>query len=75
MTFSISKLMTTAAITATLVALTGCSASETDYAAAPPPPDKLFASSAEVTALMAKAASQRKDDVPTISQNMVRLAP
>jgi mannose-6-phosphate isomerase-like protein (cupin superfamily) len=41
----------------------------------PPPPAKLFAGSADVTAMIAKAKSERKPDQANFSQPIVRLAP
>ena len=41
----------------------------------PPPPAKTFVTAADIAALAAKAAAQKKDDVPTISQTMVGLEP
>jgi mannose-6-phosphate isomerase-like protein (cupin superfamily) len=40
-----------------------------------PPAMKLFASSADVQALIAKAKSERKPDQPTFAQSIVSLAP
>lgn len=40
-----------------------------------PPSPKLFASSAEVTAMIAKAKAERRPDQPNYSQPIVRLAP
>ena len=46
-------------------------------AAAPPPAEamKLFASSADVAALAAKAKSERKPDQPLVSERILHLAP
>jgi mannose-6-phosphate isomerase-like protein (cupin superfamily) len=46
-------------------------------AAAPPPPEamKLFASSADVMALAAKAKSERKGEAPLVSERILHLAP
>jgi mannose-6-phosphate isomerase-like protein (cupin superfamily) len=41
----------------------------------PAPAPKLFASSADVTAMMAKAKSERKPDQPNFAQPIVQLAP
>jgi len=41
----------------------------------PPPPAKLFAGSADVTAMIAKARSERKPDQANFVQPLVRLAP
>jgi len=41
----------------------------------PPPPAKLFAGSADVTAMIAKAKSERKPDQANFVQPIVRLAP
>jgi mannose-6-phosphate isomerase-like protein (cupin superfamily) len=41
----------------------------------PPPPAKLFAGSADVTAMIAKAKSERKPDQANFAQPIVRLAP
>src|SRR2546423_1291097 len=41
----------------------------------PPPPVKLFAGSSEVTAMIAKARSERKPDQANFIQPIVRLAP
>jgi mannose-6-phosphate isomerase-like protein (cupin superfamily) len=41
----------------------------------PPPAAKLFAGSADVTAMMAKAKSERKPDQPNFIQPIVQLAP
>ncbi len=40
-----------------------------------PPPAKLFASSSDVTAMIAKAKAERKPDQANFSQPIVRLAP
>ena len=40
-----------------------------------PPPAKLFAGSADVTAMIAKAKTERKPDQPNFVQPIVRLAP
>jgi mannose-6-phosphate isomerase-like protein (cupin superfamily) len=44
-------------------------------AQSPPPPAMLFAGSADVTAMIAKARSERKPDQPNFVQPIVRLAP
>jgi mannose-6-phosphate isomerase-like protein (cupin superfamily) len=44
-------------------------------AAQTPPPAKTFASAADVTAMMAKARSERKPDQPNFVQPILRLAP
>jgi mannose-6-phosphate isomerase-like protein (cupin superfamily) len=44
-------------------------------AAQNPPPPKLFAGSGDVTAMIAKAGSERKPDQPNVVQPIVRLAP
>ena len=41
----------------------------------PPPPPKLFASAADVTAMIAKAKAERKPDQPNFIQPIVGLAP
>lgn len=41
----------------------------------PPPPAKLFAGAGDVTAMIAKARSERKPDQANFSQPIVRLAP
>jgi mannose-6-phosphate isomerase-like protein (cupin superfamily) len=41
----------------------------------PPPAAKLFVGSADVTAMIAKAKSERKPDQPNFAQPIVRLAP
>jgi len=41
----------------------------------PPPAPKLFAASADVTAMIAKAKSERKPDQPNFVQPIVQLAP
>ena len=41
----------------------------------PPPPAKLFAGSADVTAMIAKAKSERKPDQANFAQPIVQLAP
>ncbi len=40
-----------------------------------PQPDKTYTSAKEVVALIAKAKSERKQDQPTLVQNLLRLAP
>jgi len=40
-----------------------------------PPPAKLFAGAADVSAMIAKAKSERKPDQPNFAQPIVRLAP
>ena len=62
----------TLGLAALTLALAAPAFAQTAPAAAP---DKTFTTSAEVAALMAKAKSQVKPDVPTISQQLLSLAP
>lgn len=39
------------------------------------PATKTYTSAAEITALIAKAKSERKNDAPTVTENILRLAP
>src|SRR5580704_11388340 len=39
------------------------------------PPMKTYTSAADITALIAKAKSDRKDNQPTVTENILRLAP
>jgi mannose-6-phosphate isomerase-like protein (cupin superfamily) len=57
-----------------LTFLTGAALAQ-QPAAPTPPPAKLFAGSADVTAMIAKAKAERKPDQANFSQPIVRLAP
>jgi mannose-6-phosphate isomerase-like protein (cupin superfamily) len=60
---------------APILLLAFASSSALAQAPAPPPAPKLFASSADVTALIANAKKERKPDQPNFSQPILRLAP
>ena len=60
---------------ALILLLVFASSSALAQAPAPPPAPKLFASSADVTALIANAKKERKPDQPNFSQPILRLAP
>lgn len=59
----------------TFVLLLSAAAAAQQPAAQGPPPVKLFAGSADVTAMIAKAKAERKPDQPNFVQPIVQLAP
>src|SRR5580693_8110022 len=66
--------MQTIGIGLTLTLLTAAAVAQQPAAPAAQPM-KTYTSSAEITALIAKAKSERKDNAPTVGENILRLAP
>ena len=64
-----------ARVFSTIFTLLSSAAVAQQPAAQSPPPAMLFAGSADVTAMIAKARSERKPDQPNFVQPIVRLAP
>jgi len=64
-----------ASLFCTILTLCSSTAIAQQPAAQSPPPPKLFAGSADVTAMIAKAKAERKPDQANYAQPIVRLAP
>jgi len=66
--------MKTIGIGITLTLLTAAAVAQ-QTVAPPAQPMKTYASSADITALIAEAKSDRKDNAPTTTENILRIAP
>jgi len=64
-------MQTTIGIGLTLTLLTGAALAQQPAA----PPTKTYTSAADIAALIAKAKSERKDNAPTVTENILRVAP